>query len=39
MAKDFIKDQTKRLSIARDWLQEKDSTLFFQDPEESGDDN
>lgn len=39
MAKEWLRDTTKRLQIARDWLKEKDSTLFFQDPEESEDDN
>lgn len=37
MAKESIRDNTKRLQIARDWLKEKDSTLFFTDPEESED--
>jgi T4 RnlA family RNA ligase len=35
MAKEWIRDQTKRLFIARDWLKKKDSTLFFQDPEDN----
>ena len=39
MAKVWLRDQTKRLAIAREWLQKKDPTLFFQDPEESDDDN
>lgn len=39
MAKLWLRDQTKRLAIAREWLQKKDPTLFFQDPEESDDDN
>jgi hypothetical protein len=39
MAKEFIRNQTKRLEIAREWLESKDSTLFFRDPEESEDDN
>jgi len=33
MAKDFVRDRTKRLVIARDWLKEKDSSLFFIDSE------
>lgn len=37
MAKEWIRDNTKRLQIARDWLQKKDPTLFFKDPEESDD--
>jgi T4 RnlA family RNA ligase len=30
-----IRDKTKRLEIAREWLESKDSELFFKDPEES----
>jgi T4 RnlA family RNA ligase len=33
MAKEFIRDKTKRLLIARDWLKEKDDNLFFIDLE------
>ncbi len=39
MAKEWLRDKTKRLEIAREWLMSKDSTLFFQEPEESEDDN
>jgi T4 RnlA family RNA ligase len=39
MAKDWLRDLTKRLAISREWLQTKDKTLFFQDPEENDDDN
>jgi T4 RnlA family RNA ligase len=39
MAVEWIRDKTKRLEIAREWLKSKDSTLFFQEPEESEDDN
>jgi T4 RnlA family RNA ligase len=39
LAKEWVRDQTKRLNIAREWLREKDPTLFFQDIEESDDDN
>jgi len=39
MAKEWLRDKTKRLEIAREWLKSKDSTLFFQEPEESEDDN
>lgn len=39
LAKDYIEDKTKRLMIARDWLLERDPTLFFTDPEENEDDN
>ena len=30
-----IRDLTKRLNLSREWLQTKDKTLFFQDPEDS----
>lgn len=39
LAKDWIRDHTKRLNIAREWLKERDPSLFFQDPEENDDDN
>jgi ribosome-associated toxin RatA of RatAB toxin-antitoxin module len=39
MAKEWIRDMTKRLNLSREWLKEKDPTLFFQEPEESNDDN
>ncbi len=39
MAKEWLRDKTKRLEMAREWLMSKDSTLFFQEPEESEDDN
>lgn len=39
MAKGWLRDLTKRLNLSREWLQTKDKTLFFQDPEESEDDN
>ena len=39
LAKDWIREKTKRLHIAREWLLKKDPTLFFQDPEENEDDN
>ena len=34
MAKEFVRDETKRLQLSRDWLQKKDPTLFFQDSKE-----
>jgi hypothetical protein len=37
MAKLWLRDTTKRLNLSREWLQTKDKTLFFQDPEESDD--
>ncbi len=39
LAKDFIREKNKRLLISRDWLKEKDPTLFFQDPIENEEDN
>jgi T4 RnlA family RNA ligase len=39
MSKEWLRDKTKRLEIAREWLMTKDPTLFFQEPEESEDDN
>ena len=37
MAKEWIREKTKKLIIARNWLKEKDPTLFFQDIEEDDD--
>jgi RNA ligase len=37
MAKEWIRDMTKRLNLSREWLEKKDPTLFFQEPEESDD--
>lgn len=39
MSKRWLRDKTKRLQIARDWLSSKDSSLFFKDPEEDENDN
>ena len=39
LAVETIRDKTKRLEIAREWLEEQDPTLFFRDPEMSDDDN
>jgi T4 RnlA family RNA ligase len=39
MAKGWLRDLTKRLNLSREWLQTKDKTLFFQDPENDEDDN
>ena len=35
LAVETIRDKTKRLEISREWLESKDSGLFFKDPEES----
>ena len=39
MAVEWLRDKTKRLEIAREWLKGEDSTLFFRDPEITDDDN
>ena len=39
MAKEWLRDLTKRLSISREWLKTKDKTLFFQDPDTENEDN
>jgi T4 RnlA family RNA ligase len=39
MAVEWLRDKTKRLEIAREWLEKQDGTLFFRDPEITGDDN
>ena len=39
LAKDWLRDKTKRLMIARDFLKEKDQTLFFQEPDEENLDS
>jgi T4 RnlA family RNA ligase len=37
LAKDWISDNTKRLMIAREWLKNREPSLFFKDSEESDD--
>ena len=39
MAKEWLRDLTKRLAISREWLKTKDKTLFFQDPDTENEDN
>jgi T4 RnlA family RNA ligase len=39
MAVEWLRDKTKRLEIAREWLEGEDPTLFFKDPEIGDDDN
>jgi T4 RnlA family RNA ligase len=39
LVKEWLRDKTKRLEIAREWLKKEEPTLFFQEPEESEDDN
>ena len=38
LVKSWVREKTKRLNIARDWLKSKDSTLFFTEPDEENDD-
>ena len=39
VAKDWLRDNTKRLMMAREFLKEKDPTLFFQEPDEENLDS
>ena len=39
LAKEWVRDHTKRLEMAREWLKRQDPSLFFVDPEENEDDN
>lgn len=39
LAKDFLREKTKRLLIAREFLVERDPSIFFQDPESSDEDD
>lgn len=39
LAKEWLRDKTKRLMIARDFLQKEDPTLFFQEPDEENLDS
>ena len=39
MAKEWLRDQTKKLNIAREFLKKKDSSLFFQDPDPENQDS
>lgn len=39
MIKEWLRKETNRLMIAREWLSERDATLFFQDPVEDEDNN
>ena len=38
LAKEYIREKTKRLLIAREWLKRIDPTLFFQEPDEESQD-
>jgi hypothetical protein len=37
LAKSYIREKTKRLQMAREWLKNIDPTLFFKDVEENED--
>jgi len=39
LAKEWVREKTKRLLIAREFLVQRDPTIFFQDPEIDEDDN
>ena len=39
LAKGWVRDQTAKLMISRDWLKKKDPTLFFQEPDTEKQDN
>ena len=38
LAKEYIREKTKRLLISREWLKRIDPTLFFQEPDEETQD-
>ena len=38
IAKEYIREKTKRLLMAREWLKKINSTLFFQEPDEESQD-
>lgn len=35
LSKDWIRDNTKKLMMAREWLKRREPSLFFKDPEET----
>jgi len=39
LAKNWVKDNTCKLIIAREFLKRRDPSLFFQEPDENDDDN
>jgi T4 RnlA family RNA ligase len=39
MSVEWLRNKTKRLEMAREWLEGEDPTLFFRDPEITDDDN
>ena len=39
LAKSWVRDRTNKLMIARNWLQKRDPSLFFQEPDPENDDN
>lgn len=38
LSKDWIRNNTKRLMMARDWLKKREKSLFFRDPDEETQD-
>ena len=38
ISKEYIREKTKRLLMAREWLKKIDPTLFFQEPDEESQD-
>jgi T4 RnlA family RNA ligase len=39
LIKDWIRDNTKRLLLARNWVKERNPTMFFRNPIENEEDN
>lgn len=39
IAKDWVREQTKRLELAREWLKDRDPSLFFKDPVENEEED
>lgn len=39
LVKTWIRDNNKRLNLSREWLKKKDPSIFFQEPDETKDDN
>jgi hypothetical protein len=38
LSKNWIRDNTKRLMMAREWLKKREPSLFFKDPDEEVQD-
>ena len=39
LIKSWIKDNTKRLALARDWIKKRDPYMFFRNPVENEEEN